>query len=127
MSHNSGISEWRQAGPLIALITGTSMLSRFISKCRPSQWMRSMRSIDGRDGEGRGARGRARAGKLGAGPGQDHDPVVAIGADLVKQFGQFAMRQKAPAQRLAFGMKGDLKDAVPALQPGALVFVPVIR
>ncbi len=51
MSHSSGISEWRQAGPLIALITGTSMLSRFISRCRPSQWMRSMRSIDGRDGK----------------------------------------------------------------------------
>ena len=51
MSHNSGISEWRQAGPLIALITGTSMFSRFISKCRPSQWIRSILSIDGRDGK----------------------------------------------------------------------------
>src|SRR6266478_6705044 len=50
MSHKSGISEWRQAGPLIALMIGTSMFSRFISRCRPSQWMRSIRSIDGRAG-----------------------------------------------------------------------------
>src|SRR5581483_4737746 len=51
ISHKSGISEWRQAGPLIALITGTSISSSFISRCRPSQWMRSMRSIGGRVGK----------------------------------------------------------------------------
>src|SRR5439155_14522674 len=48
MSHSKGISECRHAGPLIALITGTSMFRRFIKRCRPSQWMRSIRSIDGR-------------------------------------------------------------------------------
>ncbi len=59
-----------------------------------------MRSIDGRDGKDE-VPGVARGpGELGAGPGQDHHPVVAVGADVVKQFGQFAMRQKAPAQRL---------------------------
>src|SRR5215472_11945420 len=51
MSHRSGISEWRQAGPLIALIIGTSMFNRFISRCRPSQWMRSILSIVGRVGK----------------------------------------------------------------------------
>jgi hypothetical protein len=51
MSHRSGISEWRQAGPLIALMIGTSMFSRFIKRCRPSQWMRSILSIDGRAGK----------------------------------------------------------------------------
>ena len=51
MSHSSGISEWRQAGPLIALITGTSISRSRISSCRPSQWMRSMRSADGRVGK----------------------------------------------------------------------------
>ncbi len=50
MSPSSGISEWRQAGPLIALITGTSISSRRIKRWRPSQWMRSMRSFDGRVG-----------------------------------------------------------------------------
>src|SRR5437870_13470683 len=51
MSHNKGISECRHAGPLIALIIGTSMLRRFIKRWRPSQWMRSIRSIDGRAGK----------------------------------------------------------------------------
>src|SRR5439155_18564381 len=51
MSHKRGISEWRHAGPLMALMTGTSMFNRFINRCRPSQWMRSIRSIDGRVGK----------------------------------------------------------------------------
>src|SRR5215510_12365023 len=51
MSHSRGISECRHAGPLIALMIGTSMFRRFIKRWRPSQWMRSMRSIDGRVGK----------------------------------------------------------------------------
>ena len=50
--------------------------------------------------EGRGAGGGARPGELGAGAGQDHDPVVAVGADIVKRLGQLAMRPETPAQRL---------------------------
>jgi hypothetical protein len=38
MSESSGISACRTAGPLMAEITGTSMLSRFISRCLPSQY-----------------------------------------------------------------------------------------
>src|SRR3954466_14939785 len=90
MSHKSGISEWRQAGPLIALITGTSISRSRISKCRPSQWIRSMRSAGGRVGNDE-VPGVARPGELGANAGQDHDPVVAVGADIVERLGQFAM------------------------------------
>jgi hypothetical protein len=36
---------------LIALITGTSISRRRIKRCRPSQWMRSMRSHPGRLGK----------------------------------------------------------------------------
>src|SRR4029453_3694042 len=94
MSHKSGISEWRQAGPLIALITGTSMSRSFINRWRPSQWMRSTRSIEGgageqregrAGGEGGGAGGRPRAGNPGAGAGEDHHPVLAVGADSIER------------------------------------------
>ena len=37
--------------------------------------------------EGRGAGGGARSGELGAGAGQDYDPVVAVTADVVKRLG----------------------------------------
>ncbi len=57
-----------------------------------------MRSIDGRDGKDE-VPGVARGPENSApGAGQYHDPVVAVGADIVKQFGQFAVRQKSPAQ-----------------------------
>src|SRR5215472_15914611 len=76
-------------------------------------------------GEGRGPRGRPWPGKLRTGPGQYDDAVVAVGADLVEQLRQFAMRQKSPAQRLAVGMQSHLQDAVAALHPRRLVLVPV--
>src|SRR5215468_10172231 len=100
MSQSSGISEWRQAGPLIALITGTSILRRFISRCLPSQWIRSIRSIDGRAG---------------------NDAVLAVRADVVKDLRQFAMRQKPPVQRLPFRVQSDLEDAVAALHSRGLI------
>ena len=37
MSHSRGISEWTRAEPFTALITGTSMSSKFISSFLPSQ------------------------------------------------------------------------------------------
>src|SRR5437763_11814790 len=44
--------------------------------------------------EGGRAGGGARAGELGAGAGQDHDAVVAVAADVVKGFRQFAVGRK---------------------------------
>ncbi len=57
-----------------------------------------MRSIDGRDGKD-DVPGVARGpGELRARAGQDHDLVLAVRADVVKGFRQFAVRQKTPAQ-----------------------------
>jgi hypothetical protein len=51
--------------------------------------------------------------------------LFSLGANIVKDFRQLAMRQKPPAQRLAFGMQGHLEDAVSALHPRCLVFVRI--
>src|SRR5271165_996187 len=72
--------------------------------------------------EGRSPWGRARSGKLRSGPGYDYDTVLAVGADVVKGLRQFAVRQKTPTERLAFGVQGDLQDAVAALHPCGLIF-----
>ena len=51
-----------------------------------------MRSHPGLVGKEDVPRGRARSGELGAGAGQDDDAVVAVRADVVKSFRQFAVR-----------------------------------
>src|SRR5215472_2214807 len=75
----------------------------------PAFPMDAVDPLDCRAGrEGRGPRGRPWPGKLCTGPSQYDDAVVAVGADLVEQLRQFAMRQKSPAQRLAVGMQRHL-------------------
>src|ERR1043166_4503256 len=76
--------------------------------------------------EGRGARSGARTGEFGPGAGEDHDAVVAVGADIVEGLWQFAMRPETPAQRPAIGMQRHQEDAVAPLEAHALVFVGVI-
>src|SRR5215469_2620977 len=92
----------------------------------PAFPMDAVDPLDRRAGrEGRGPRGRPWPGELCTGPSQYDDAVVAVGADLVEQLRQFAMRQKSPTQRLAIRMQSHLQDAVAALHPRRLVLVPV--
>ena len=74
----------------------------------------------------RGAGGGARPGELGAGAGQDHHPVVAVGADIVKRLGQLPMRPEPPAQRIPLGVQRHLQNALAPLETGALILVCVI-
>jgi len=83
--------------------------------------MRSIRSIEGRAGK----EDVPGPGELLAGPGQDDDAVLTVGADVVEGLGQLAVRQKAPTQRLAVGMQSYLKNTVAALHSRRLVLVGV--
>src|SRR5439155_18099914 len=78
----------------------------------------------GRKGGGAGRRPRPR--ELLAGPGQDHDAVLTVAADVVEGLGQLAVRQKPPAKRLPFGMQRYLENAVAALHSRRLVLVSVV-
>jgi len=88
--------------------------------------MRSIRSIDGREGKDEVPGVRSWPGELGAGAGDDHHPVVAVGPDIVERLGQLAVRQKAPAQRAAIGVQGHLQDAVAPLHADRLVLGGVV-
>jgi hypothetical protein len=79
------------------------------------------------DRERRGARGGARAGELRPGAREDNHPVVAVGPDIVKRLGQFAMRPEAPAQRSSLGVQRHQEDAVAPLEADALVLVGIVR
>ena len=112
MSDSSGISQCRQAGPLMAAITGTSMFSRFISSAPAFP----MHAVIGLGGDALGQRacpGRgAEAGEFLARAGQDHHAVVAVAPHLGEGVGQLAVRHQAPAQRAVVGVQAHLQDAV---------------
>src|SRR5207253_4174086 len=84
-----------------------------------------MDAVDPLDRGARRERGRSRGGprarELLAGAGQDDDAVLTVGADVVEGLGQFAVRQEAPSQRLAFGVQSHLKNAVAALHSSRFV------
>src|SRR5262245_38476080 len=92
----------------------------------PTFPMDAVDPLDRRAGwEGRGPRGGARPRKLRARPGENYDAVFAVGGDIVKGLGQFAMWQEPPAQRLPLGVQSDLQDAVAALHAHRLVFIRI--
>ena len=57
-----------------------------------------------------------------AAPGEDHDTVLGIGADVGEQVPELGVRTVAPHERVAVGVQRHLEDAVGALETRAWAY-----
>ena len=67
-----------------------------------------------------------RGAELLAGSGDNNSLVVVIGAEIGERVADLGVKQAGKLQRVAFGMDGQLNDAVAPVQLDVLVLVLVI-